>query len=141
MKNKPIRYSLIAVMVLVLIFSFKVYNDNKEKSLVDLVNYNSSSFKSFTFAIKGSFAWKEDKKEPAEKLMKFLNQYQVKKDAKCGTDQSKGFEFTMGSKDKTEKLVTINEKCTYISGSGLYKVVNGPIDMDWVQKFNEEYQQ
>lgn len=141
MKNKPILYSLLAVMVVGFFLSFKLYNNYREKSFVDEINYNSSSFQSFSFSNKKSSAWKKDTKEPAEILMKHLSKYQIKKDPKCSTNLSKGFEFTIGLKDKTEKFVSVFDKCTYIMDSGLYKIVNGPVDMNWIQKFNKAYEQ
>lgn len=77
MKTKHILYSLLAIVVL--FFSFKLYDKYKEKNFADEMNYNPSSFESLTFSDKKSLAWREDTKEPVETLMNYLNNYQIKK--------------------------------------------------------------
>jgi len=138
MKTKHILYSLLAIVVL--FFSFKLYDKYKEKNFADEMNYNPSSFESLTFSDKKSLAWREDTKEPVETLMNYLNNYQIKKNDKCTFYSTKGFEFTIRSKDGKEKYVSIFNNCAYIMDYGLVEIVNGPVDMSWVQKFNKAYE-
>ncbi|MBS4172828.1 hypothetical protein [Bacillus sp. FJAT-49736] len=149
MKSKSIRYLVIAVIVAVLVFSFKMYNDYKEKNLDEVINYNPENLNYFGIFLRGHEEWNTDKKEPPKKLKEFLSQYKVKKmfAAKCSSVNSFmkenlfDIQYRLKGEDRA-KMFTVFENCIYSFDSGkMYKVINGPIDIDWIRKYNEEYQQ
>ena len=132
------------VVVIVIFFSMKIYNEYREKSLDEVIGYYSSSLHSFVFKFIGdNIEWKTDKEVPLEELIEFLSRYQVKKmkDVEWNSDVSKeeGFDISIYSKGKPILVSIYEERIHLLSGHGYYKVINGPINMDWVKKYHERY--
>lgn len=138
------KYLTIGIAVVVLLLLFTLYSDYKERRLDDVIIYNPSTFHSFSFRLQGNEEWKTDQKEPAEELIEFISQYRVKKmkndEWDSNVSEEKGFEVSIISNDKPVSAV-IYEDRIHLYSYGYYSIINGPIDMDWIQNYNKEYQQ
>ncbi|MFJ7934523.1 hypothetical protein [Sporosarcina sp. NPDC096371] len=126
-------------------FLFSKYNEYREKNLGDLYAYHESSFESLEFEYIGHDPWSANEKQPMEELMEFLSQYQVKKmkDSEWDSNLSgeKGFwAYTRYGKDRLEMVSIFGDRLIFAS-DGYYKVINGPVDMNWIESFNKEYSQ
>lgn len=141
---KKNNFIILVVGILLVFYIYSKYNEYKEKNLGDLFTYNESSFESLEFEYIGHDAWSANEKQPMEELMEFLSQYQVKKmkDSEWDPDLSgeKGF-WTIIRYDKERLTMASIHEGRLIFSNEYYKVVNGPIDMNWVESFNKRYNQ
>lgn len=136
MSKKTVVYFIIGVLAIGFLLS--KYNEYKEKSLDALF----TNVKSISFEIHNDDdRWTTDKREAIDELTKFLSQYQVKKMKEpkgIVYSGEAGFWMDIRSKDKT-MMVSFYEEWIHVVGIGRYKVINGPIDMVWLQGFSEKY--
>jgi len=142
MKNK--NFIVLIVGILLVFFIYSKYNEYKEKNLGDLYAYNESSFESLEFEYIGNDPWSSNEKQPMEELTEFLSQYQVKKMKYSEWDSNlsgeKGFwAYTRYGKDKLVMVSIFGDRL--ILSNEYYKVVNGSIDMNWIESFNKKYSQ
>ena len=142
MKKK--RYLAIGLITIIVFFSIKTYSDYREKELNDVISYNSSEFKSMDFKFQGDESWKTNESENVEELIEFLGQYEVKKMRNSWWDgdvsKEKGFDISIYSKDNRIMASIYENRLLFFGNGDAYKVLNGPIDMDWVQEYNERNQ-
>lgn len=135
----PQKYHVIGIIGVVLFFSWNVYDDHREKGLDDLITYKASNFKTMEI----NFDWRTEEKEPVEELMEFLGQYRVKKmkDSEWDSNVSgeKGFQLMIYSKGKTTGASIYENRILSFNHTSYYKVLNGPIDMEWIDAFEEKY--
>ena len=129
---------IIFIAILITIPIIVTINDYREKDLDDVISFNSKNFEQL---ILGN-AWTTDKKEHADELIDFLSQYRIKKmkDDEWNGDVSKekGFSIDIYLKDKSlGASIYENRVWVYRSGKS-YHVVNGPIDIDWIEKKVQE---
>lgn len=128
----------IFVVVPITLLSIIIVNDHREKGLDEVISFNSTKFTSFEFESNPYDSWKTDEQEPVEELIGFLSQYRVKKmkDAEWDSNVSKekGFRITIFSKDEVMFAYIYENRALFLKG-GYYNVVNGPIDMEWVEKY------
>lgn len=148
MENRKFKYLIIGVIALVIFFSLKIINDYREKNLVDLVSYKPTDFLSLGIIVDKSavpedkaFEWFAKDKEPTDELLEFLGQYRVKKINEEEFNQSlnKGGEFTISHSKVNPAIALLLENNVHIYVGDYYKVVNGPIDMEWLRNYNEKY--
>lgn len=136
----PLKYHMIGIIGIVLLFSWNVYNNHREKGLDDLFTYQASTFMSMEF---DHFAWRTKETEPVEELMGFLSQYRVKKmkDFEWNSNVSgeKGFEVMIYLKGKTTGASIYENRLLSYNYASYYKVLNGPIDMEWIEAFKVKY--
>lgn len=144
--SKSFKLFIIVMMAIpITLFFAKIMNEYKEKNLDDVINYQSTAFNDFEFKFIGDHydEWKTNEQETVEELIEFLSQYRVKKmkDDEWDSDvsQEKGFYMTIFL-DGKPNMISIYEDRVLLYRSGGYKVVNGPIDIDWVEKYHEKYQ-
>jgi len=78
MKIKPVQYIIITLIVVALLVSFKIYSDNREKSLDSIINYTPSNLEYLGINIRGYEPWNTNKQEPAKKLKTFPSQQKGK---------------------------------------------------------------
>lgn len=140
MSKKTVIYLIISVLAIgILILK---YNDYKEKNLDDLFIQYSKHYKSIAFEVYDDNKSIPDDKAVMDELTGFLSQYQVKKmkDAEWNSDVSKekGFWIDIQSKNKLITILFLEER-VHIPGFGYYRVINGPIDIDWLQNFQEKH--
>ncbi|GAE37497.1 hypothetical protein [Halalkalibacter akibai] len=138
MKNK--KYIIIGLLVSISLFSLKMFNDY---SLDSIISYNSANFESLLV----NFELFTDNKGHAEDLSEFLSQYRVKKISKFEYErerdlkETKGFHvFVNPQKGKTTMVFIYGDRLHRFDSS-YYKILNGPIDMDWVNDFIKELEQ
>ncbi len=140
MKNK--KGVLIGLLLVALtLFSFKIYNDNREKGMDDLINYNIKDFEAVLIN-QDTISYK---KEHAEQLVEFMSEYRVKKmkDSEWDSNVSKvkGFDVTFISKKGNPVIAHIYEnRLIFLNGGDYYHIVNGPIDTAWVEEFTKEFE-
>ena len=136
MSKKTVIYLLIGVFAIGFLLS--KYNEYKEKNLVDLF----TNVKTIAFEIHSDDIWKTDKKEAIEELTKYLSQYQVEKmkDVKEVVYHEAGFWLRIQTNNKT-MMVLFNEEQVFIPAVGNYKVINNPIDIEWLENFQETYRE
>jgi len=140
--KKVLVFSLVCVLAIG--FLFAKYSEYKEKSLDEIFTHNVKEFKSMTFDIYNDDRLSTDKKDAMSELTEFLSQYQVKKmkNADWNPDVSteKGYSLDIHSENKII-MVGFYEERIHIFDEGYYKVINGPIDIEWLQSLEEKYRQ
>lgn len=149
MKNKKLWYLIIGILAISLFYSLKLFNDYRERNLVDLISYKPAEFYSFGF-IKNevpeykAYSWFTKDMEPADELMNFLSQYRAKKISEEEFNQSmfgvEKFEFTITHSKANPAIVFAYENVVHIVAGNYYEIVNGPIDMEWINSFHAKYQ-
>ena len=137
MRNK--KYVILGLVLI--LFSLKTFYDYREKSLDRMISYNASNFNSMLV----NFELYTENKEHAEDLTKFLSQYRVKKissnEYQRDFKEMRGFHILVNPHNGKSTLVSISGDRLLHSNGSYYKVLNGPIDLDWVTKFIEELHQ
>lgn len=138
MKKKKGLYLTIFIAIMVILPSTLIFNHYKVKDLDDVINYKLAHFDYLMI----NHDLNTDKKEHAEEFKEFLGQYQVKKmkDREWDSDVSDetGFSITIYSKGKPILASIYENRVVFYNKGNYYKVVNGPIDMDWVDKMYNE---
>ncbi|WP_339249946.1 hypothetical protein NSQ43_10425 [Sporosarcina sp. FSL W8-0480] len=137
----PMTYHMIGVIGVLLFFSWSVYDDHREKGLDELNTYQEDKFKAMEFNFSD---WRIEEKEPVEELLEFLSQYRVKKmkDSEWNGNVSgeKGFVVMVYLKDKTTGASIYENRILSFNKTSYYKVLNGPIDMEWIEAFEDKYE-
>lgn len=137
-----IKKFIIFIAVIIAIPIIIMINNPKEKGLDDVINYNIENVD--YLAINNEL--KTDKKENIKDLSKLLSQYRVKKmkESDWDSDVSKenGFFISIYSNGEPIILASIYENRLVLYNTGeYYEVLNGPIDMGWVDKVYSEVDQ
>ncbi|CEG25746.1 hypothetical protein [Bacillus sp. B-jedd] len=149
MRNKKFRFALIGVGVLLIFLSVMIINDHRERNLGDLVKYKQGDFLMLGFTQGGipegkAFSWNNKDEEPADELIEFLSKYHVKRISKdeypvyFGSDIDM-FHFTITHRNANPVIMDVLEDKVHFYVGDYYEVLNGPIDMEWVAKYNEKY--
>lgn len=138
MSKKIVIYPIIGVLAIGILFL--KYTDYKEKGLDSLFVQYSEDFKSMAFEAYDNNKSIPDDKAVNDELTDFLSHYQVMKikDAEWDTAVSseKGVWIDIQSENKLLTILFL-EKHVHMPGFGYYKVINGPIDIDWLQSFQD----
>lgn len=132
------------VLVPVLLISASIYNEYRVKSLESVFDFHPEKAQHLQFDLAGDMYVIEDKQALAE-WKTFLNQYDVKKmsDREWDADVSNEQHFMISivlDNHWTGGSVSENRLINF-GDMDYYEVVNGPIDMKWVNNFIEKYQQ
>ncbi|OCA81685.1 hypothetical protein A8F94_22780 [Bacillus sp. FJAT-27225] len=144
MKNR--RYLLIGLAGIIIFFSIKMYNDYKEKGLNDLIGSDLSEFDYLVFN-EGveQYQARTDQADHAKKLNDFFSQYRVKrmKDDEWNPDVSneRGFNLTIYENGKPIIAHIYENRLLFLNDGNYYTVVNGPIDMDWIKRYTNQFRQ
>lgn len=148
MKEKRSRSYIIGIVVIGLLLSFKSFYDHRERNLADEIKYDQSDYKSLTVIKdvpenKVKNDWITSDVEPTEELINFLSQYDVKKVNKDQfneiTNGGMRFVFAIFNYREDPKLVGVSENKVTIDGEVYFKVVNGPVNMEWINSYYEKY--
>lgn len=152
MKNIRLRNLIIGIIVVIIIISLKTVNDYRERNLVDLIKYKSTDFLSLGFTTDGNkvqgnkgYEWFTEDKKPADELLEFLGQYRVKKineeefSGNLNKEEIFEFNFTISHSKAKPALVWVFGNKIHILSKGYYKVVNGPVEVEWIRRYNEKY--
>ncbi|GKV70194.1 hypothetical protein NCCP2716_26920 [Sporosarcina sp. NCCP-2716] len=139
---------LLAAVLVVLLVVWKVARDHEEKNLADVLVEDRSDTEAISLELRGdkNLSMTSEEHGQFEQLLDFLAAYQVKK-----IEDSKAAEADVHNANGADLFVRkrghsssdqsiILEDFVYIAGSGHYRVTNGPIDMDWINKFVSENQ-
>lgn len=139
------KFLLAFIIVLpISLISITIYNEYREKNLNDVLSYDLAHVKSLEFQLDGSPGyWKSDNIEATKELFNFLSQYDVKKmrDSEWNSDVSKetGFRFTVYTKGDIIMASVYENRLMLLSDGKYYSVTNGPINMEWIAKYNDKY--
>ncbi|WP_047982462.1 hypothetical protein [Ornithinibacillus contaminans] len=138
-KDKTVKIFIpIMIAVPIILISIYLVDDYREKGLEDVISFNSSNID----YILVNDNLQTDSKEQADSLQEFLSQYQVKKmkndEWNSDVSNEKGFRITIHSNDKPIGASIYENRLVSYNSGDYYKVVNGPIDMDWVEEMMEE---
>lgn len=137
----PMLIHFIGIIAVALFFFWNLYDDHREKGLDELFSYDASNFVAMNFNYKG---WQTEETEPVEELLEFLSQYRVKKMKDSQWDQNvskeRGFDFLIvPEKGKGSGASIHPTRLMLLNKPGYYKILNGPIDMEWIDAFNRKY--
>ncbi|QNK89461.1 hypothetical protein H7992_07290 [Sporosarcina sp. resist] len=150
MKSKSFKYLVIGIIILAVFLPLKVINDYRERDLISLINYKPADFLSMGFTSdmnevqegKG-FEWFTKDKEPTDELMEFLSQYSVKKinEEKFNEirESKERIEFDIYHSKTKPSIVRVYGKSVHILVGNYYEISNGPIDLEWIRKYNKKY--
>ncbi|MGM7700635.1 hypothetical protein ACSVDE_02855 [Pseudalkalibacillus sp. Hm43] len=143
------RFVLIVVVSILTALSIRVYNDYRERDLVDLIPYQPKDFLWIHFTEDrskvgdGFFEWESRDQESADELMDFLSQYRVKRIDEDTYNQflalEENFETTIYHRQANPAIVHSMENYVHILNGKYYEVVNGPIDIEWIKTYNEKW--
>ena len=134
---------LIASIVIILLFSFKKYLDYQEKNLGDINSLDLEKIEGMTFKLDGFEEWRTDDKKLIEEMLSFLENYEVKKiqnrDWDSDVSKETSFRVEFYEKERITHMV-IHEDRMNVMGktSGYYKILNGPIDLEWIESFQKK---
>lgn len=132
-KKRKVFIFLTILLIAIGIFSYKIIDQNKEKNLGELIIFDPSKVQSIII----DFEWNTEQKEQVEEFKDFLGQYRVKKmkDHEWNSDVSKekGILVTVYI-DNEIIMASIYENRLNLVNDGYYKVLNGPIDIDWINE-------
>lgn len=124
---RKLRYVTILIVAMAIFFSLKVFNEYRERTLVDVMGYKSSDFYALG-VIKNVNDVPKDK--GYEWFTKDKDQYKDER-----------FEFTITHAKSNPSIVWIGANYVQVLVGNYYEVVNGPIDMEWIEEFNEKYKE
>lgn len=141
------RYTIVAVGIAMIasgLLVFSIYDEYRVKSLDSAFDFHPEKAQHLQFDLAGDMYVIEDKQALAE-WKTFLNQYDVKKmsDREWDADVSNEQHFMISivfDNHWTGGSVSENRLINF-GDMDYYEVVNGPIDMKWVNNFIEKYQQ
>ncbi|MDQ0350952.1 hypothetical protein J2R98_000755 [Alkalibacillus filiformis] len=140
-KGKALTLLLMATPVLIISLYF--YNEYREKSLDQVMNYNEDELHELVVHEGHEQEWRTDEQEHAEAISEFLSQYQVKKmrnrDWDSDVSNEKGFRITI-YKEGSAIMTSIYEDRLLDVGTGPYEVVNGPVDIGWIENYIKKHQ-
>ncbi|QAS54382.1 hypothetical protein HLI_20260 [Halobacillus litoralis] len=150
-KGKPLYMKiLIAALIIALFFSVKTWNDNRERSLGELVNYDEEKFAGLGFTQNRNqipegqgFQWWTSNEEAAKELDEFFSQYNVKKISEehynKRLNKEPTFQYEIQLRDSNPILVHGMATRIHILVGHYYEVTNGPIDREWLVQFSKKY--
>ena len=146
MKNKRIRYLILAVIISGITYSLFVFNDYREKDLDKVISFKLNNFTSLTVRdINDTYELETDDSKAATELLTFMQNYRVKKVSDRAFDDDlmndRGFEIIINDGESDEIIALIHEYEVHNYEKGYYQVINGPIDLSWVKELNDKYQQ
>lgn len=141
------RYTIVTVGIAVITSAslvFSIYDEYRLKSLDSAFDFHPEKALHLQFDLAGDMYIIDDKQALAEWKI-FLNQYDVKKmnDREWDADVSNEQHFMISiffDNHWTGGSVSENRLINF-GDMDYYEVVNGPIDMEWVQTFIEKYEE
>lgn len=150
MKNKKLKYIIIGILALIVIISLRTINENRERNFDDLIPYKHRNFETISFRKEITIEdttraadWVSRDQDQADELMNFLSQYRLKKisnetfNERLSDNEEGIFDFFITHSRGTVAIVNVQGDVVHIFGN-YYEVLNGPIDMEWISKFDDK---
>ncbi|MET3196574.1 hypothetical protein [Gottfriedia sp. OAE603] len=116
----------------------------------DLIPYKHRYFESISFRKDISLEdttravdWVSRDQGQVDELMRFLSQYRLKKisnetfNARLNDNEEGIFDFFITHSRGAVAIVNVQGDVVHIFGN-YYEVINGPIDMEWIRKFDDK---
>ncbi|HSI66171.1 MAG TPA: hypothetical protein VK947_02070 [Planococcus sp. (in: firmicutes)] len=145
MKNRKNILIVVITILLILIITVIASISFKEPTLGKVLATNSEDFKSFEFVKHGEdlSEWQSTDKSQFDELINFLENYEVEKmdNTEWNSDVSKeeGFVVSIHSQESSLVASIYKERLViYEDGGYYYYIKNGPIDMQWIQEFDNQ---
>ncbi|MHA6252475.1 hypothetical protein [Oceanobacillus sp. CAU 1775] len=123
------------------VLTITTYNDYREKGLNEVIQFNKNNWE---YIILGHDLRLDKEAHYAfgESLEALLEQYTVKKmpDRDWNPDVSKenGFNFTVYDNDNVIIASIYEHRINFLNDGNYYEVLDGPINMNWLDKMHEE---
>ena len=139
--RKKLMILVVAITVVAGFIGAKVY-DNRERNLGGEFARYTEQVRGMSFHLeKHPEGWRTREAKPVEELQEFLGRYQVKKmkDDDWDPDVSREHGFTVDISNGHKSLHAHVMEHRIMWRHGYFYVLNGPIDMEWVEDFNEKY--
>lgn len=124
-------------LVIVIAWGVNTWNSNRVKDIGEMIDFNQNEFVSMelSYSINGTNGeWSTESAETTKELIDFLSAYKVKKDE--GSNLL-GDYLEIQINDTTSKPLLIHiteDKVHYLVGK-YYKLLNGPINLKWVEDY------
>lgn len=138
-----VKYFAIFIAILIIVpstvFVVKIYYDNQEKNLADVVRIPTQKVDTLKFTL--NYLPIEVDEEIVTNVNELLSQYEVKKinEWSYNASREKGYILTMVINNKKTIWLIINENhIDYINKNTYYQVVNGPINMELFDQLFEQ---
>ncbi|RDI45504.1 hypothetical protein [Falsibacillus pallidus] len=149
MKKKKWKYVFLCLSLWIVVIGLKIYDIYRVKDLDDAISFDEQSFTSMGFTkdkslIRGDQAYEWFTKDPdtVKELMNFLSQYKVKKEPgkvyEKHLNNSEPIEFYISNQGKPI-IVDFYKNDVHVFVGHYYKVLNGPIDMNWIKEFSDKH--
>ncbi|MED3654952.1 hypothetical protein P4489_11615 [Heyndrickxia sporothermodurans] len=138
---------MVTALFTLIIISFQFWNDHRERNLAELIRFNPHDFAYIGFTMNKipenkTFEWITEKVKPANELIETIGMYRViritEKEYNKALSEEK-FEFTISHKTMPESIVFGTRNYLHILPGNYYKVLNGPIKMEWIRSYSEKY--
>lgn len=131
-----------AIIVAVgLFFLWLRWNDYRDKALVDVLDAGAIeeiAFRKFPLDDTEQFNRFVSNPESIQELFEFFDQYEVKKTGRRNFTSQYPDEqvvFQLDYTDDRVALPSLIERDVVLVGDDQYKVLNGPIDFQWIDEF------
>ena len=132
------------IIIPISLFSLTIFDEYREKNLLTLLSFEAEEIISIQFGYYPDAPIIEENALASRDLLTFLAQYDIKKmpDQQWDSDVSKekGFQlYVYTNNDKLYMAHIYENRMIYINDGNYYAVTNGPIDVDWVHNFANQY--
>jgi hypothetical protein len=140
---KKKNFYIVSIVILILgIYGFTRWADYREKSLVDVLDFNKIEKINYNQPplMDDMAAYNRQLTDDAaiQELISFLSQYKVKKLG--GRDfisayPEEQFQFQLEYEDEIATMPSLIERDVLLNDMYQYKIINGPVDYEWLEEF------
>ncbi|WP_433750337.1 hypothetical protein [Falsibacillus pallidus] len=152
MKNKKWKYVLLCLALWFVVIGLKIYDIYRVKGLDEAISFEKRDMIYMGFTkdrrlVKDNqfYEWTTKDPDTAADLMDFLSQYKVKKEPEGGfinhLNEGEYFELNISNRKGKAIIVHFLENDVHVFVGHYYKVLNGPIDMDWIKEFSDKHKE
>ncbi|QHE51866.1 hypothetical protein [Pontibacillus sp. HMF3514] len=138
-KRRAVIVSVLAVLFVVN-FAYQYWDDHRKKSVEAVLSRYSEPEVVTLNLFSDGYISQLEQEEGIKELLHFLNQYKIQKVKSGGLGKVYSIEWKNDSFFLGPAAVLISIKENEISiNEDYYKVLNGPVDMEWFQDFYKTY--
>ncbi len=134
---------LIAIFIGGMYVMIQSMDDYKEKEFNELLNSRNDPFVSLLFSKPSTIGasadtWVVDEDKEIENLLLFLQNYHVRKmkpeEVSIG-DHAEQFSISLHDNEGNTITIIVNENVIIENSLSYYKIVDGPLDVEWLVQF------
>lgn len=134
---------LIAILIGGLYTIIQTHNDYKEKNFTELLNSTNANFTSLSFtkpaqSRHSSEEWVTEDDYALKNLFEFLQSYNIQKlkpEKIPVLSTNSQFNLRLESKQGEALVILVEENLIVMNSTSYYKIVDGPLDQDWMIQF------